>query len=317
MIFASRSEPSTTATPPPLTYTELNALRYAAGYVCRTVRKRIKRKKPVNVQLILSLDELLEECDAANDRSGNGDGDEDGDGNGNEDGGDGSNDGDPSEGDRIDASEVYGGRESVGNVDGGSDSNDSSGSDEAESSGADESEDDNGSDEAGDRNSDGESSDRGNNGRMEDSTVAVPSSRTVPSSSQWVRILNRGGLLRVTDDAFDVFVAIEEVVRTFYHKTKAKQMSVGKRDEMIKKAMMDEEVVTEWSIVAADMEDGIGRKLLKMVVEEWVKIRGFHFVHSCLELYKQSSKKMLQRSKGLRKNLVSSKDTPKDGSDTI
>ena len=55
------AESSKTVTPSPISNSELNALRYTAGYVCRTVRKRIKRMKPVNVQLKLSLEELLED----------------------------------------------------------------------------------------------------------------------------------------------------------------------------------------------------------------------------------------------------------------
>ena len=52
--------------------------------------------------------------------------------------------------------------------------------------------------------------------------------------------------------------------------------------------------------MAADMEKDVGRKLFRMVVEEWVKIGGFHFAHSCLVLYKQSSKKMLQDQRDFR-----------------
>ena len=58
------AESSKTVTPSPISNSELNALRYAAGYVCRTVRKRIKRMKLVNVQLKLSLEELLEDDSA-------------------------------------------------------------------------------------------------------------------------------------------------------------------------------------------------------------------------------------------------------------
>ena len=58
------AESSKTVTPSPISNSELNALRYAAGYVCRTVRKRIKRMKPVNILLKLSLEELLEDDSA-------------------------------------------------------------------------------------------------------------------------------------------------------------------------------------------------------------------------------------------------------------
>ena len=55
------------------------------------------------------------------------------------------------------------------------------------------------------------------------------------------------------------------------------------------------------------MEADIGKKLLRMIAEEWIKIRGFSFSNAFLELYKLYHKKSLQAgtSKGLRKNLLS------------
>ncbi len=46
------------------------------------------------------------------------------------------------------------------------------------------------------------------------------------------------------DDAFDVFVGAEEVVRTYYCKSGVKEITVGKRDE---KVMEDEQVMEDWS----------------------------------------------------------------------
>ncbi len=127
--YAAISELSTAAaTPPPLTYSELNALRYTAGYICLTVRKRIKRMKPVNVQLKLSLNELLEEDAAAavGDINDNGKGDGDGDGNSNGDGDSNSN----GDGGNDDEVIVIGSNNSGGNNgDGDYDVDDSSGDD--------------------------------------------------------------------------------------------------------------------------------------------------------------------------------------------
>ena len=78
----------------------------------------------------------------------------------------------------------------------------------------------------------------------------------------------------------------------------------GKKGEIVKKVMEDVAVLSSWSLVARDMERKVGDELLKMIVEEWVKIRGFSFAGSWLELYKQRTKKTLQRSKGLRKVLI-------------
>lgn len=182
---ASRSESL------PLTYEEKNGLRYAAGYVCRTVSKKIKTE-----EMMLSLEELLEDEDGIGD-----DKDE---------------------------------------------------------------------------------------------------------SSNWTNLVDRGGLLHITDDAFHVFASAEEVVRKFYCREKAKELSCGKNEEIVEQVIRDEQVMFYWSVVANDMDEKIGEVLLRMIVVEWVKIRGFSFAGAWLELYKQRSKKTLQRSKGLRKVLNTS-----------
>ena len=202
------ARPSSALVPPPLTYKDLNAMRYAAGFVCRNVRKRIKQIRPENVQLILSLEELLD----------------------------------------------------------------------------------------GDEVSDDE--------KEEERDIAEGSL----SSCDWIHLVNRGGLLQVKDDAFEVFLSAEEVVRKFYCKSRAGELAEGRRDEITENVIKDEQVMEDWAWVSVDMDDEIGRVLLKMLVEEWVKIRGFSFAHACLELYKNETKKTLERSKGLRKNLINKSD---------
>ena len=48
-------------------------------------------------------------------------------------------------------------------------------------------------------------------------------------------------------------------------------MSIGRRDKIIGVVVSDEDVQSEWFVVAEDMEAHVGRKLIKMIVEEWVK----------------------------------------------
>ncbi len=46
---------------------------------------------------------------------------------------------------------------------------------------------------------------------------------------------------------------------------------------------------------------------MKAIVEHWVTIRGFSFTSAFMEKYKQTHMKTLQKSKALRKTLVSNK----------
>ena len=49
-----------------------------------------------------------------------------------------------------------------------------------------------------------------------------------------------------------------------------------------------------------------------MMVELYVTITGFSFATSCVELYKQSTKKTLQKGKGIRKEVFTSNKVTMD-----
>ena len=56
-------------------------------------------------------------------------------------------------------------------------------------------------------------------------------------------------------------------------------------------------------MISADWEEE-GDVLLQMIIEHWVTVRGFSYTSAFLEKYKQANKKMVQKSKGTRKNLL-------------
>ena len=177
-----------------LTYEEDNALRYAAGYIIRIVRKNIDSYSQGNNELMLSLDELIDDSDG-----------------------------------------------------GGYDEDD--------------------------------------------------------DSKDWVQLTNRGGLIQITDDAFSLFQAVEQVVRRYFRKDQVEQISHGIKSEIIHNILDDSNVKMMWSTVANDMKEEIAASLLTMIVDKWVTVRGFSFAGAWLELYKQRAHKSLQRSKSLRKVL--------------
>ena len=70
--------------------------------------------------------------------------------------------------------------------------------------------------------------------------------------------------------------------------------------ELCTKITSNEEVQSKWEVIARDMDDEVGRKLLAMITELWVTVRGSSYAGAWM---KQRAKKTLQRSKGLRKVL--------------
>ena len=84
-------------------------------------------------------------------------------------------------------------------------------------------------------------------------------------------------------------------------------MDSNSKQKMIEDLMIDEAVLFNWNILSVESSDVVANKVLKMLAELYLKVRGFSYAATCLEMYKQSKRKTLQRAKGLRKELFTSK----------
>ena len=69
--------------------------------------------------------------------------------------------------------------------------------------------------------------------------------------------------------------------------------------------IINDDVQFYWSMVASNWEDEVADVLLEMIIDEYVKIRGHSTASAWLEQYKRDSKKQVQKSKGVRKQLIS------------
>jgi len=75
------------------------------------------------------------------------------------------------------------------------------------------------------------------------------------------------------------------------------------KDKIIEKVATNADVLHLWSFCVPDADKSVSHTLLRKVVELYVNIRGFTFSSSCVELYKQATKKTLSKSKALRTEL--------------
>lgn len=116
-------------------------------------------------------------------------------------------------------------------------------------------------------------------------------------SQDWIQAVDRGGLTKVNNATFDVFLAIENELN--------KRFGEDLTDEVKKEIAISEEVDFFWSVVCGDWEQESSQVLLQMIVNQYVKIRGFSNVSKCVEDFKAANKKTTQKSKGIRKQLIS------------
>ncbi len=127
----------------------------------------------------------------------------------------------------------------------------------------------------------------------------------VSSSADWVNAIDRGGLCCINENTFGLFAQIEIVVRSVFNVKSAHEVTSGLREKVKHSALKDEDVIFYWYILTTDIDTETGNILLSMIVDLYVTIRGFSFAKSFMELYKQSTKKATQKTKGLRKTLLS------------
>lgn len=116
-------------------------------------------------------------------------------------------------------------------------------------------------------------------------------------------MIDRGGLLHVNYDTYTLFYLIEEDVRRHLTIDKLHKQQSGNKDIIIETVLKSEDISFQWSMLASTLDYDLSKTLLDMIIKEYITLRGFAFGASCLELYKQKTKKTLQKKKGIRKKL--------------
>lgn len=118
-------------------------------------------------------------------------------------------------------------------------------------------------------------------------------------SSESVEAVDRGGLTRVNNITFELFWRMEKTLRNIMPTTPMRHIP----DKCVEKIMSDEDVQFIWSMMSADWADPSAAALLKMIISEWMKIRGFSYTSAWVEKFKSEHRKTIQKTKGLRKQL--------------
>jgi len=120
----------------------------------------------------------------------------------------------------------------------------------------------------------------------------------------WINQIDRGGLTRVTNEAFKCFCDIELIIRRFLHIDKTREMNDQFRKKVMDSVLQDEELLFDWLMASRlSLEDDISNNCLRQIVKKWLSIRGNSFARNVMESYKQESKKGTQKSKPLRSTL--------------
>ena len=129
-------------------------------------------------------------------------------------------------------------------------------------------------------------------------------------AEEWTELVDRGGLCRISDPAFQVFYSLEVEVRSSLESLLNKATHSHK-DTLIQQLVSSEDIQFHWCIAAAEFDvqdEECQSTLLKSIIELYITIRGFAHASAWMEKYKQSQRKSTQRAKSLRKTLYTEKN---------
>ena len=68
----------------------------------------------------------------------------------------------------------------------------------------------------------------------------------VGSSQEWLKSIDRGGLIDITDEAFQFFYSIELVIRRYFNSSRTRDMVDGFNEEVNTAVLQDNNVLFNW-----------------------------------------------------------------------
>lgn len=123
---------------------------------------------------------------------------------------------------------------------------------------------------------------------------------TVPAESEeWMCSIDRGGLVRITDEFYQSLCAIEYATHRNL-RPDCTRIPKSLSAEIIE----DSDVQFNWCIATVGMSEEISTLLIKKIVKQWITVRGFSFANSIVEKYKRENKKTTEKTKPLRRKLA-------------
>lgn len=99
-------------------------------------------------------------------------------------------------------------------------------------------------------------------------------------SNEWVKALDRGGLIHISDELYGMFVSMEMELR--------KHLKLGNnvniKDTAITEILKNEDVLFNWCLVSINWDEAELNELLKLIIQHWITVCRFSFVSISSEM---------------------------------
>ena len=118
------------------------------------------------------------------------------------------------------------------------------------------------------------------------------------SSTDWLKMIDRGGLLHVTSKMYRFMCSVELVIKGYL-----KREGEVKRAEVNRLIGESEDVGRRWEELSGEWDPSDRKVIFGMIRDVYVEMREFSFVSAWMEKWKCESKKSVQKAQAFRKKI--------------
>ena len=118
-------------------------------------------------------------------------------------------------------------------------------------------------------------------------------------SIDWVRLVDQGGLNRVSNTTFWLLSAMEVDIKAHLAKHDPENFNIN--DVLKQKLLTNDEVEFHWETLSTNWEEQESRALLSIIIDYYLTIRGYAFASNWMEQYKNSTKRRSRNPKEYEK----------------
>ena len=127
-----------------------------------------------------------------------------------------------------------------------------------------------------------------------------PCGSFIEFTKMWVEKVNRGGLFLVSDCVYELFHAMEQVLRQYL--SRIPENTRLDKEKAISAMMEDNEIQFYFSVLSCDIDTETSQRVLEDMIRLWITTRGNSYASAIVEQYK-AIKGSLKRKKALRRDL--------------
>ena len=102
----------------------------------------------------------------------------------------------------------------------------------------------------------------------------------VTNTSDWINAIDRGGLVRISENTFQFFQTMELVLRCVYNTKTVQEMTNATREKLCRLITANDDVLFYWCMVTVEVDQEEANTLLEIIVNLWITVRGYSFANS-------------------------------------